>query len=507
VTEDGGAHWQRVDNISGVPSNAYVTRIVPSHFDDQVVYATIENHQNSDFKPYVLRSSDRGKTWTSIAANLPENGPVWAFVEDSVNRDLLFAGNEYGIFFTVDGGKKWIQLKSLPSIAVRDAVEQQRESDLVLATFGRSFYVLDDLSPLRSINRQMLQQDAALLAPRDTLLYLQSSRLGGRGLAFLGDAFYEAPNPPYGATFTYYLKDKAKSLKEIRQDSEKKAAKEHGNAYPTLPYPTKDQLRAEAEEQAPQVWLTIRDEAGNVVRQVTASNAKGLNRTTWDLRYPATTLPSEQREAAASEDDQFSGGVLVMPGTYTVQLSQKVRDKWTDLGQPQKFRVYTEAEMGMKPEALAELHKFQQTVARLDRAASAAIGFGSEMNTRLGAINRALAQTPADTMPLRQESDALIRELNKVMIALRGDQVLNALNEQAPTAIIARIREIEFGERLASAPPSATHREQYAIAASEFAEKLAQLKALYARFDALQQRVEHAGAPWTPGRLPDWQPE
>jgi hypothetical protein len=129
------------------------------------------------------------------------------------------------------------------------------------------------------------------------------------------------------------------------------------------------------------------------------------------------------------------------------------------------------------------------------------------MNTRLGAINRALAQTPADTLPLRQESDALIRELNKVMIALRGDQALNALNEQTPTSIIGRIREVEFGERLSSSLPSATHREQYAIAASEFAEKLKQLKALYARFDALQQRVEHAGAPWTPGRLPDWQPE
>jgi photosystem II stability/assembly factor-like uncharacterized protein len=508
VTEDGGAHWQRVDNIPGVPTNAYVTRIVPSHFDDQVVYATIENHQNSDFKPYVVRSTDRGKTWTSISANLPENGPVWAFVEDSVNRDLLFVGNEYGIWFSVDGAKKWIQLKGgMPAVAVRDAVVQQRESDLVIATFGRSFYVLDDISPLRSVNRQMFQQDASLLPVRDTLLYLQSARLGGRGQAFLGDAFYEAQNPPYGATFTYYLKEKAKTLKETRQDAEKKAAKEHGSAYPTLPYPTKDQLREEAEEQAPSVWLTIRDEAGNVVRQITGGNDKGLNRATWDLRYPATTLRSAEREAEPSEDERPSGGVLVMPGTYTVQLSRKVRDKWADLGQPQKFRVYTEAETGMKPETLAELHKFQQTVARLDRAASAAVGFGNEMNTRLAAINRALAQTPADTLPMRQESDALIRELNKVMIALRGDQALNALNEQTPTSIVGRIGEIEGGQRLSSSLPSATQREQYAIAASEFAEKLQQLKALYARYDALQQRVEHAGAPWTSGRLPDWQPE
>ncbi|HWX55403.1 MAG TPA: glycosyl hydrolase [Verrucomicrobiae bacterium] len=506
VTEDGGGHWQKIENLPGVPANAYVSRIVASRFDDKLVYVTFENHQNADYKPYVLRSADRGKTWTSIAANLPDNGPVWAFVEDSVNRDLLFAGNEYGIWFTTDGGKKWIQLKGgMPVIAVRDAVEQTRESDLVIATFGRSFYVLDDISALRAINRQSLQQEATLFPVKDTLLYLQTARIGGRNQGFLGDTFYVAQNPAFGATFTYYLKDKYKSLKETRQEAEKKAAKEHSNAYPALPYPTKDQLHAEAEEQAPSLWLTVRDESGNVVRQISAGNEKGINRASWDLRYPAPSLPSAEREPG--EDGPPPGGPLVMPGTYTVQLSRKVRDQWTDLSQPQKFRVYTEAETGMKPENLAELHKFQQNLARLERAAAAAIGYGTEMNTHLAAINRALAQTAADTRRLRQESDALVRELDQLMSALRGDQVLSALNEQAPTSIIGRIRETASAQRLSSSAPSATSRAQYAIAAAEFADTLKQLKALSARFDALQQQVEHAGAPWTPGRLPEWEPE
>jgi hypothetical protein len=498
-----------LENFPGVPADAYVSRIVASRFDDKLVYATFENHQNSDFKPYVLRSADRGKTWTSIAANLPENGPVWALAEDTVNRDLLFLGNEYGVWFSLDSGKKWIQLKGgLPVVAVRDAVIQPRESDLVLATFGRSFYVLDDITPLRSLHRETLQQEAVLFPVRDSLLYIQSARIGGRNQGFLGETFYVAPNPPYGAIFTYYLKDKYKTLKEIRQDAEKKAAKEHGSAYPSLPYPTPDQLREEAEEQAPAIWLTVRDESGNVVRQIAGANEKGINRVAWDLRYPATTLPAAQPEAAAAIFEEFQPtGSLTMPGIYTVQISRKVRGQWTDLSQPQKFRVYTEAEMGIHPESLAELHRFQRKLARLDRAAAAAIADGNEMHTRLGSIQRALAQTPADTRSLRQEADALNRELIKLMISLRGDQALGALNEQTPTAIISRIRDIASEERLSSAAPSATHTAQYEIASSEFADALKQLKVLTTRFETLQQGVERAGAPWTSGRLPEWEAE
>src|SRR5205823_5375496 len=273
-----------------------------------------------------------------------------------------------------------------------------------------------------------------------------------------------------------------KTLREVRQDAEKKAAKGHGNAYPALPYPTRDQLREEAEEQLPAVWLTVRDESGNVVRQIGGSNEKGINRAAWDLRYPATALPPAQVDpAAAIFEENLPTGTLAMPGTYTVQLSCKVRDQWTDLSQPQKFRVYTEAEMGINPESLAELHKFQRKLARLERAAAAAISYGNEMNTRLGSINHALVQTAADTRPLRQEADALVRELTKFMISLRGDQVLSALNEQTPTSIISRIRDIAADERLSSAAPSATHKVQYEIASSEFTDVLKQLKALAAR--------------------------
>ena len=129
-----------------------VRRVRAAHLrgknDENVVYAIYENSKNGDFKPYVYKSTNKGATWTNIAGDLPANGPALSFAEDHVNPDLLFVGTEFGLFFTADGGKKWIRLRSnLPTIAVRDLAIQERENDLVLATFGRGFYVLDDYSP------------------------------------------------------------------------------------------------------------------------------------------------------------------------------------------------------------------------------------------------------------------------------------------------------------------------------------------------------------------------
>ena len=150
VSEDGGKAWRRQETFPGVPEMSYVSDLFASRFDANVVYATFNNHKAGDFKPYVLRSGDRGRTWTSVTADLPARGSAWTIAEDTVEKELLFAGTEFGLFFSRDGGKKWVQLKGgMPVIAVRDLAIQKREGDLVIATFGRGFYVLDDLTPLR----------------------------------------------------------------------------------------------------------------------------------------------------------------------------------------------------------------------------------------------------------------------------------------------------------------------------------------------------------------------
>jgi len=193
----------------------YVSRLAASNHDANTVFAAFEDHKNGDFKPYLLKSVNAGKTWTSIAGDLPENGPVLAFAEDTMNPNLLFAGTEFGAYFTIDGGAHWVRLKGgLPTIAVRDMAIQAREGDLVVATFGRGFYVLDDITPLRQMKAESTEQAAAVFPVKDALLYMERHPLGEPGKGFQGDAFYTAENPPYGAVFTAYMKDKIKTKKE-----------------------------------------------------------------------------------------------------------------------------------------------------------------------------------------------------------------------------------------------------------------------------------------------------
>ena len=274
-----------------------------SNHDEKTVYASFDNHKNGDFKPYILKSTDEGATWTSIAANLPENGPVLAIAEDYVNPKLLFVGTEFGRGSRIDGGGKWIQLKAgLPTIAIRDLVIHKREGDLVVASYGRGFYILDDITPLRTLQPDTLSKEAALMPVKKTMMYIDALPFGGRGKAHMGESLYTAENPPNGAIFTYYLKDKYKTLKEIRDAAEKAAAKKSDQGpYANMPYPTIDQLRQEAEQEAPSIWLTVSDANGNVIRRLPAPNNAGYNRVAWDLKYPAVSL----RPEAAGEEGIF----------------------------------------------------------------------------------------------------------------------------------------------------------------------------------------------------------
>ena len=284
VSEDGGKTWRRQETFPGVPEMSYVSDLFASRFDANVVYAAFNNHKSGDFKPYVLRSGDRGRTWTSVTSDLPARGSAWTIAEDTVEKDLLFAGTEFGLFFSRDGGKKWVQLKGgMPVIAVRDLAIQKRESDLVVGTFGRGFYVLDDLTPLRHAKPADLDKEALTFPVKRALAFIPSTPFGLKEKAFLGETFYTAPNPPFGAVFTYYLKDEVKTKRKARLDAEKEAEKKGTE----IAYPDAAALRAEAREEDPAVVLTVKDADGNVVRRLTGPVKAGIHRVAWDLRFPA----------------------------------------------------------------------------------------------------------------------------------------------------------------------------------------------------------------------------
>src|SRR6056297_1264079 len=330
VTEDGGQNWKKITSFPDVPAHTYVSDIYASRYDANVVYASFDNRKRDDFKPYLLKSNDKGKNWDPITNGFPENGTVHTIEQDHKNKDLLFAGTEFGAFFSYNGGEKWTQLKSgLPTIAVRDMVIQERENDLVLATFGRGFYILDDYTPLRDINPALLEKDAHLFPIKDALVYAQTSKKYGQG-----STYFTAPNPDFGAIFTYYLKEVPKTDKQIRREKEK----ELFEAGKPIPQPTWKELEDEAKEVKPYLIFTIKDQNGNVVRKLNKKPSKGLNRVNWDLQY-TSTFPINLRNDEFNPLNNDRGFWLVLPGQYSVSVSMYKKGEIISLIDEKDFTV------------------------------------------------------------------------------------------------------------------------------------------------------------------------
>ena len=502
ITEDGGKNWRKVEKLPDVPELAYVSRIVASNHEANTVYVAIENHQNADFKPYLFKSTDAGRTWISIKNNLPANGPVWSIAEDHVNPNLLFVGNEFGLYFSIDGGQKWIQMKSgLPTIAVRDLNIQKRENDLVLGTFGRGIYILDNYTPLRLLKPEMLKQDGLLFPVKDALMYIQAQPLGGRGKSFQGESYYTADNPPFGATFTYYLKEELKTKKSKRQEAERDAQRK--NTAITLP--SSADLRAEEEEEAPAVIFTISDSSGRLVRRLSGPVTAGMQRVAWDLRSPAPSLPPPPNPETENPFDEGPSGPLVMPGAYKVSMAKRVDGVITSLGQPQEFQVIVEGQERMSPADRANLVEFQQKVARLQRALQGASATTNALKPRQVAIRRALLETPLAPEKLLSDAAALDKRTNEILRALQGDQALRQRNMNLPPSISDRVGDIVGSQRMSTSRPTQTQIDQYTAAAQEFETALNRLRQLIeGDLAKLEKQMEAAGVPWTPGRIPEW---
>ncbi|MGH9752752.1 MAG: WD40/YVTN/BNR-like repeat-containing protein [Blastocatellia bacterium] len=511
VTEDGGKTWRKIEKVLDIPENSYVRRILASRHDAGTVYAIFDNHQNGDFKPYAAKSVDIGKTWTMITGNLPERGSLYAIAEDHVNPNLLFVGTEFGFFFTpslnADGGAKWIQLKGgLPTIAVRDIAVHRRENDLVLATFGRGFYVLDDYSPLRGVNAQALAQESSLFPVKDALMYVRSS------LSFSGSqgaSFYTAPNPPYGATINYYLKDSIRAKRQQRQQAEREAARKNE----PIKYPTRQELLAEAEEEPPALLFTISDAEGKVVRRLSAPATFGIQRATWDFRYAPPVMQAAPQLPPGMEGldlaalgggfGQGPQGELAMPGKYTVTMAKRVGGVITPLPGSQTFNVVAEGTEKMTPQDRNILAEFQRKVIRLQRAVTGALDAANTTKSRIGLMKRAALEAPGANQSLLNEVNALDDKVDEVLQALRGGRELSDI---PPPSINQRVSAIVQRIRLSALRPTQSQQEQYDIAADEFKVALARLKTLTeVDLAKLDKTLETAGAPWTAGRVPVWQ--
>jgi len=332
-------------------------------------------------------------------------------------------------------------------------------------------------------------------------MYIQAQPLGLRGKAFQGESFFTAENPPFGATFTYYLKEELKSRKAKRQESERETQKKGGE----VSLPPLSELSAEEEEEAPVAIFTVTDSSGRVVRRLTGPITAGVQRVTWDLRYAPTALPPPPNPETENPFEEGPGGPLVMPGTYQVALFKRVNGVMTSIGLPQTFQVVVEGQERMAPADRSALVEFQQKVARLQRAVQGALEAANALRPRFVAIRRALLETPAAPERLLDDAAALEKRNNGILRALRGDQALRQRNVNLPPSINERVNEIVGSQRMSTARPTQTQINQYAAAAQEFETALGQLRQLIeSDLARLEKQMEAAGAPWTPGRVPEW---
>lgn len=460
ITEDDGANWTKYTSFTGVPEMTFVNYITPSMHDESTVYACFDGRKNSsDFTPYLIKSTDKGKTWTSIASNLP-SGTVYCVIEDHVNPDILFIGTEWGVWTTIDGGKKWVQLKNgIPPIQVKELTIQKRENDLVVATFGRGYYVLDNYSAMRELSADLAKKEAHLFKTNDALLYFPSSNLN-----YQGGVHFTSPNPRPVAKFEYYIKKGFTSLKAKRVKAQKAAAKA-GGAYP---YPTDEELLAERTEVKPQLVFTIYDLDGNVVRKLTSELRKGYNSINWDLAYLSNRGPK------------------VIPGEYKVAIDKNDDGKFTRLVEPQSFNVIAIPNALGTPNYAANF-SFLKEASDLNAQLTSARAKIQDMNKRLENMKKILANTAVEANVLVSKIDATKKEIDamaKVVVGGFG----------AKNTVASRLRFALYTNSGAHVDVTGAQKEQYAIAKEAFESQATTLASLFNnKLPALEKEFEEAG--------------
>jgi len=501
LTTDGGKNWTKFDKLPGVPDMSYVHQIIASQHQQQTAYVCFNHHRYGDFKPYVLKTTDAGKTWIPIQSNLPQRGSVYSIAEDHVDPNLLFVGTEFGVFFSNNGGQEWIQLKSgLPTVAVRDIEIQRRENDLVLATFGRGFYILDDYSVLRKFNKDAMQQTALLFPVKESLIYVERFPLGLRDKGHLGSSYYNTPNLPVGAVIQYYLKEDVKKLKEKRTEAEK--AKYDKNE--KVLYPSIDSLRLEDNQPDPYLLFTIKDQSGNVVRHLKAPAKKGLQQIVWDFRY-APAAPVNARPVLAP--DQLFGseekGHLAAPGTYTVSMAKYEDGILSELSGPISFTCKL-LEQSSLPVNMQDNLAFSKQVASLRKAGTAAADLLSAMGTRIRNSNLAVQDMPAPAKNILEKMANLQKQWQEMNVQLNGDQTKSRREFETLPSINATINSLDNSIRNITSPITASFKEDYAVSARALRTLLGSMKQFETALLALEKELELNHAPYTPGRWPEW---
>jgi hypothetical protein len=405
----------------------------------------------------------------------------------------LFAGTEFGVYFSIDGGKEWVELSSgLPDISVKDMVIQQRENDLVIATFGRGFYVLDDYTPLRNFSRDILEKEAHIFPVREAKMFMQTGGKYGQGATL-----YSSDNPPFGAVFTYYLKEAPKSLREQRHEEEKKLFQDKK----PIPQPSVEELRAEQNQEPAYLLFTIYDQDDNEIRRIVQKPSAGIKRFSWDLSYDSPGQSSEN----ITEFDPFArrrGGYLAMPGTYKIGMQLSRDGQLTGLVDPVEFSAVPLNITTLPARDRAGAVAFHQEVSRLTTRMSAAENSAEFQLRKANQIKQTLLHMPGAPRDLMEQAGKVIKDLDEVLFTFNGYSAGASREETppGPVSLNARLRAIAYASYSSTSDITRTQKDNLEIIKEEFPPLVEKIEQCKEQVRLLEEKLDGMEAPWTIGR-------
>ncbi|MFQ5536152.1 MAG: glycosyl hydrolase [Gemmatimonadota bacterium] len=458
ISSDDGATWKKQTRFPGVPDTAYVSRVRLSKHDPNVIYATFDNHRSNDFHPYVIRSTNQGKSWENITHDLPEFGSVRAFAEHHANPDLLFVGTEFAAYVSFDRGGSWTRLSNgMPPARVDDIKIHPGENTLVIATHGRGIFLVDDLTPLEKLAEAKAAAGPYLFPVKSDLQFTPDpSRTSGT----TADRDFRVPNPPVGTTISYYLPRRSRGVR-----------------------------------------LEILGADGSVVRTLKAPAGAGLHRVHWDFRVdaPYSGPPRPGRQTRRGGFGGFGGGgnagAPAVPGMYSARLTAG------DAVQEAAFNVEKDDNVALSDAELRRLFDLRMRQMRLNARLTMALRQADELRQAVADAKAAMKEVEV-APALAALADSVADEVADIRkkLGAGGGGFFGGEEEEGP-ATVRQLLTRAAGMHRATAMPTAQEREALEAAPGALDEQVARLNALVTeRVPAFFHALDEAGVPWSPGR-------
>ena len=449
ITKDGGENWKKIPVTSlGLRKRSFVNDIKADIHDENIVYVVLDNHKEGDFNPYLFKSEDQGNSWVPISNDLPKRTLLWRIVQDHINKNLFFIATEFGVYTSLNGCKNWQKLNGTPNMGFRDLVIQKRESDLVAASFGRGFYVLDDYSPLRNFSNENLKKKGHLFPIKDGKWFIQRSNLGNTGADF-----YLAENPKYGVTMTYHLGNNYETKSEKRKKSEKRL----NQNLLDVPFPGYNNLDEEKNETPAYIKISIEDQEGNIIRHLKERAAKGTHRITWDLRHMF-------KGSVTDSNKKYNlRGPIVKPGKYSASLYLVENGETTKLSEKKIFELKPIYKSILKGTSFKDYNNYVDEYFRVYNDVQLIEHKIKAANEKVNSLKIAIENTPIETEELVLDFHNLKNSLLLVERKVFGNESKTEIGEKNTPTLFNRIRVASQGLS-SSYGPTKLHMESLDMA-------------------------------------------